>query len=106
MQSVLIRRPKKHIAIQLISSFTGVFYLKVILSTIHQVTTVIEMPNAIEKLVASSGDPQPPKSGGRPMHSQWFGFKKVYVKGKITAKCSGCTKTITNTARARLEKHR
>lgn len=67
-----------------------------------------KMSNVFEKLMKSnenrSGSPS--SSSGRPMHEHWIGYQKVNVNNKVAAKCINCQKTFTNTAKARLQKHR
>jgi len=48
----------------------------------------------------------PSTSSGRPMHSGWFGYEKTYINNRPHAKCMNCSSTLSNTAKARLEKHR
>lgn len=47
-----------------------------------------------------------PSSSGRPMHENWYGYKKVYVRGKHAAECLNCSKTFPNTGKLRLKAHR
>lgn len=69
------------------------------------------MSNAFEKLMSQSGKndattPLASTSTGRPMHDQWYGYKKVQHNGRVAAKCMNCVKVVTNTAKDRLMKHR
>lgn len=71
----------------------------------------MKMSNAFDALMSQSGNSdndneKPSTSGGRPMHEHWYGFEKIQVSGRVAAKCKFCSKTITNTAKARLLKHR
>lgn len=43
---------------------------------------------------------------GRPMHKNWYGYKKIHIKGKQAAKCLNCSRTFSNTAKHRLQIHR
>lgn len=51
------------------------------------------MSDAFVKLMSQGGKSSPSTSGGRPMHDQWFGFKKVDNNGRIAAKCIKCSKS-------------
>lgn len=66
--------------------------------------------NAFEKLMSQDGnrDKSTPSTSasGRPMHEHWVGYKKIHINGRVAAKCNNCLKTVTNTAKARLLKHR
>lgn len=69
------------------------------------------MSDIFEKMMSKSGSgvsasPSPSSSGGRPMHDHWEGFAKVYVKGKVAAKCHLCSKTLLNSCKTRLIAHR
>lgn len=67
------------------------------------------MSDAFEVLMSQSENPVADKSsssGGRPMHKHWAGFERIEVSGRIAALCKICNKTITNTAKTRLTKHR
>lgn len=69
----------------------------------------ITMSNAFEKIMSQTetdGNMKPSTSGGRPMHEYWSGYKKVQVNGRVAAKCKFCPKTIANTAKSRMLKHR
>lgn len=46
--------------------------------------------------------------GGRPCHDYWEQayFQRQYQDNKVVAFCSICEKTLSNTARARLQRHR
>lgn len=66
----------------------------------------VEMPNALDKIMDQRKKLSSPGAGGRPMHEHWSGYAKIYVKGKVAAKCLNCSKTLPNTAKARLAKHR
>lgn len=66
--------------------------------------------NAFEKMMSTSGkrntSTPTTSAGGRPMHESWSGFKKIYIRGNIAAKCLNCMKALTNTAQSRLLNHR
>lgn len=65
------------------------------------------MSNALEKLMQNAKDQEPPvPAGGRPLHDHWYGFKNVYPKGKLSAKCNNCSHTFSNTSKERMSKHR
>lgn len=66
------------------------------------------MSNAFDKLMDPKNKPDTSStsSGGRPMHDAWFGYEKVYVEGRVAAKCCNCFKTFGNTHQPRLLRHR
>ncbi|XP_073840169.1 insulator binding factor 1 [Musca autumnalis] len=45
-------------------------------------------------------------TGGRPLHSFWYGFTKRREKGKTIAQCTKCKQVIRNTAMSRMQAHR
>lgn len=69
----------------------------------------IKMSDTFEKMMSQKGNrgsDQPSSSGGRPMHVHWSGYKKIQANGRVAALCNTCQKTLTNTAKQRLIKHR
>lgn len=65
------------------------------------------MSNAFDEMMRKKDEsPHSTSSSGRPMHEHWAGYKKLYVKEKVAAKCLNCLKTFTNTAKVRMVQHR
>lgn len=68
--------------------------------------------NVFDEMMSASANIDKPtastskSTGGRPMHDQWYGYKKVQINGRSAAKCMNCLKSVTNTGKARLAKHR
>lgn len=69
--------------------------------------------NAFERMMSASGGDKDndvplsaPSLGGRPLLEHWNGYGKIYVNGRIAAKCRSCMKTLANTAKVRIMKHR
>lgn len=53
------------------------------------------MSNAFDKLMAKSANHDEQSAsgaGGRPMHEHWYGYQKIYVNQRVTAKCRNCSK--------------
>lgn len=66
-----------------------------------------KMSNAFDEMMSKGGEsPSSPSAIRRPMHGSWSGYKKVYINGKVAAKCFNCLKTFPNTAQSRLQAHR
>lgn len=63
------------------------------------------MDNIFDKMMKKGSSSEASKVG-RPMHNHWDGYKKVYINGKLHAKCFNCLNVQPNTAKVRLESHR